>query len=110
MTQNQYNLPLLEAVCRRGVLCATSVRYWRGCKKLRPEDLGLDPAHVSVRLIQLGQKRLVPREALSAFALIESRAHSLVEQASFPFLGGIARFVPNLRLGDLTTGLAHCAK
>jgi hypothetical protein len=104
MTQ-VYNLPLLEAVCRRGVLCATSVRYWRGCKKLRPEDLGLDPAHVSARLIQLGQKRLVPRDALSAFALIESRAHSLVEQASFPFLGGIARLVPNPRLGDLTSGL-----
>ena len=106
MTQtNDYNLPLLEAVCRRGVLCATSVRYWRGCKKLKPEDLGLDPAHVSDRLIQLGQKRLVPREALKAFALIESRAHSLVEQASFPFLGGIARFVPNPRLGDLTAAL-----
>lgn len=101
----EYNLPLLEAVCRRGVLCNVSVRYWRGCKKLRPEDLGLDPAHVSDRLIHLGHKRLVPREALAAFSLIESRSHSLVEAASFPFLGGIARFVPNPRLTDLTDGL-----
>ena len=100
-----YDLPLLEAVCRRGVLCNVSVRYWRGCKKLRPEDLGLDPVNVSDRLIQLGHKRLVPREALAAFSLIESRAHSLVEAASFPFLGGIARFVPNPRLGDLTDAL-----
>jgi len=91
--------------CADGEFCATSVRYWRGCKKLRPEDLGLDPAHVSDRLIQLGHKRLVPRDALAAFALIESRAHSLVEAASFPFLGGIARFVPNPRLADLTDGL-----
>lgn len=67
------NLPLLEAVCRRGVLVATSVRYWRGCKRLTPEDLGLDPAHVSERLFQLGQKRLIPRDSLQAFALIESR-------------------------------------
>ncbi|MDB6078842.1 MAG: hypothetical protein JWO82_2589, partial [Akkermansiaceae bacterium] len=89
----QYNLPLLEAICRRGVLCATSVRYWRGCKRLKAEDLGLDPAQVSQRLIQLGHKRLVPREALAAFALIESRAHALIEASSFPFLGGIARFV-----------------
>lgn len=102
---NDYNLPLLEAVCRRGVLIATSIRYWRGCKRLKPEDLGLDPAHVSDRLIQLGHKRLVPREALQPFALIESRAHSLVEAASFPFLGGIARFVPNPRLVGLTDGL-----
>lgn len=101
----QYNLPLLEAVCRRGVLCATSVRYWRGCKRLNAEDLGLDPANVSNRLIQLGHKRLVPREALSAFALIESRAHALVEGSSFPFLGGIARFVPNPRLAVLNEGL-----
>lgn len=102
---NDYNLPLLEAVCRRGVLIATSIRYWRGCKRLKPEDLGLDPTHVSDRLIQLGHKRLVPREALQPFALIESRAHSLVEAASFPFLGGIARFVPNPRLVGLTDGL-----
>jgi hypothetical protein len=105
MSNNQYNLPLLEAVCRRGVLCATSVRYWRGCKRLNAEDLGLDPANVSDRLIQLGHKRLVPREALSAFALIESRAHALVEGSSFPFLGGIARFVPNPRLASLNEGL-----
>ncbi|MBN8460992.1 MAG: hypothetical protein J0M04_24440 [Verrucomicrobia bacterium] len=94
-------LPLLEAVCRRGVLVATSVRYWRGCKRLSPEDLGLDPAHVSERLIQLGHKRLIPRDALQAFALIESRVQSTVESASFPFLGGIGRFVPNPRLGEL---------
>lgn len=102
-----YHLPLLEAVCRRGVLCATSVRYWRGCKRLNAEDLGLDPSSVSDRLIRLGHKRLVPREALAAFALIESRAHALVEGSSFPFLGGIARFVPNPRLAALNEGLDH---
>nr|WP_246418249.1 DUF3150 domain-containing protein [Haloferula luteola] len=105
MVANSYHLPLLEAVCRRGVLCNTSIRYWRGCKRLKPEDLGLDPDHVSDRLIQLGHKRLVPREALQPFALIESRAHSMVETASFPFLGGIARFVPNPRLLALSDGL-----
>ena len=98
-------IPLLEAVCRRGVLVATSVRYWRGCKRLSPEDLGLDPAHVSERLIQLGHKRLIPRDALAAFALIESRVQATVESASFPFLGGIGRFVPNPRLGELTDKL-----
>ncbi|MEI6606148.1 MAG: DUF3150 domain-containing protein [Verrucomicrobiota bacterium] len=102
--QNQ-NQSLLDAVCRRGVLVATSVRYWRGCKRLNPEDLGLDPAHVSDRLIQLGHKRLIPRDALAAFALIESRVQATVESSSFPFLGGIGRFVPNPRLGDLTDKL-----
>ena len=99
------NQTLLEGICRRGVLISTSVRYWRGCKRLNAEDLGLDPAHVSDRLIQLGHKRLIPRDALSAFALIESRVNATVEGSSFPFLGGIARFVPNARLGDLTDRL-----
>jgi hypothetical protein len=96
------NTTLLDGICRRGVLVSTSVRYWRGCKRLNAEDLGLDPAHVSERLIQLGHKRLIPRDALSAFALIESRVQATVESSSFPFLGGIGRFVPNPRLGDLT--------
>lgn len=99
------NTTLLDGICRRGVLVATSVRYWRGCKRLNPEDLGLDPAHVSDRLIQLGHKRLIPRDALQAFALIESRVQATVESSSFPFLGGIGRFVPNPRLGDLTDKL-----
>ena len=105
MNSNNTSTPLLDAVCRRGVLVATSVRYWRGCKKLSPEDLGLDPAHVSDRLIQLGHKRLIPRDALQAFALIESRVQATVESSSFPFLGGIGRFVPNPRLGELTDRL-----
>ncbi|MEI7911831.1 MAG: DUF3150 domain-containing protein [Verrucomicrobiota bacterium] len=105
-TNNQSNnTSLLDAVCRRGVLIATSVRFWRGCKRLTPEDLGLDPANVNERLIQLGHKHLIPREALSAFALIESRVQATVESSSFPFLGGIGRFVPNPRLGDLTDKL-----
>lgn len=94
--------PLLDAVCQKGVLISTSVRFWRGCKRLKPEDLGLDPNKVSKRLIQLGQKRLIPKDALQDFALIESRTNACVEGASFPFLGGIARFVPNAKLQDLT--------
>ncbi len=93
--------PLLDAICQQGILIATSVRYWRGCKRLTPEDLGLDPAHVSDRLIHLGHKRLIPRDALAGFALIESRTNALVEGASFPFLGGIARYVPNARIAEL---------
>jgi hypothetical protein len=99
------NQTLLDGICRRGVLVSTSVRYWRGCKRLNPEDLGLDPAHVSdrlIQLIQLGHKRLIPRDALSTFALIESRVQATVESSSFPFLGGIGRCVPNPRLGELT--------
>jgi hypothetical protein len=89
---------LLDGICRKGVLVTTTVRYWRGCKKLKPEDLGLKASDVSDRLIRLGQKRLIPRDALADFSVIESRAHAAVEGSSFPFLGGLARFVPNPNL------------
>lgn len=92
------NNQLLDGICQRGVLATTTVRYWRGCKKLKAEDLGLKTEDVSNRLIRLGQKRLIPQDALADFALIESRAHATVDGASFPFLGGIARFIPNPNL------------
>lgn len=93
---------LMQALTRQGVLINVSIRYWRAHKKLRPEDIGLAPDKVSARLISLGHKRLLPREATAALALVESRAHALVEVNSFPFLNGLARFVPNAKLAEVT--------
>src|SRR6187549_607499 len=61
---------LLDVLTREGVLINVSVRYWRGCKKLRPEDLGLAADDVSNRLISLGHKRLLPKEATADLTLI----------------------------------------
>ncbi|MBE0542251.1 MAG: hypothetical protein IH623_12760 [Verrucomicrobia bacterium] len=46
--------PLLQSLTREGVLINVSVRFWRAHKKLRAEDLGLEPNKVSDRLISLG--------------------------------------------------------
>ena len=96
--------PLLDAISREGVLASVSIRYWRAAKKLEAADLGLNDRQIAERLIVLGHKRLLPREALARFALIESRAHAIVERYSFSFLG-LARFVPNQNLGRLTSAL-----
>ena len=96
MQENQ----LLEALTREGVLINVSVRYWRATKKLNAEDIGLDPESVETRLISLGHKNLIPKESLQAFALIEGRAHALVEANSFPFLNNLAHFLPNSRLEE----------
>jgi len=101
MNDNQ----LLDVLAREGVLLNVSVRFWRAAKRLKAEDLGLDPDTVTNHLISLGHKKLVPRDALKNFALIESRAHSLVDASTFPFLGGIARFLPNAKLGAVTAKL-----
>jgi hypothetical protein len=94
--------PLLQTLTREGVLISVSVRYWRAHKKLRPEDIGIEPDKLSKRLISLGHKRLLPKEATAALSLIESRAHATVEAGTFPFLNGLARFVPNAKLGEVS--------
>lgn len=96
---------LLSILTREGVLLKVSVRYWRGCKQLKPEDIGLRPGDVSERLVSLGHKRLLPRDATAALALVESRAHAFVEANTFPFLNGLAHFLPNPRLEEVTTRL-----
>ena len=99
------DLYLLDVLTREGVLINVSVRYWRAAKKLQAQDLGLDPDDVAERLISLGHKRLLPKDALAPFALVESRAHALVEASSFPFLNGVARYLPNTKLAEVTTRL-----
>jgi len=99
------NNHLLDALTREGVLISVSVRYWRATRKLNPEDLGLDPDNVTERLISLGHKKLLPREALERLALVESRAHSLIESSTFPFLNGLGHFLPNTKLEEVTRKL-----
>lgn len=104
---NENSSHLLDMLTREGVLINVSVRYWRATKKLNAEDLGLDPESVETRLISLGHKNLIPRESLQAFALIEGRAHALVEANTFPFLNGLGHFLPNTRLQETTEALAQ---
>ena len=90
---------MLDLLTREGVLMSVSVRYWRAAKKLQAQDLGLDPDDFTDRLISLGHKRLMPKDALAGFALIESLAHALVDSATFPFLKGLARAEGTRRKG-----------
>jgi hypothetical protein len=99
------NTDLLKVLGREGVLVNVSVRYWRAHKKLKPEDIGLDADNITDRLISLGHKKLVPSDALKRLATIESRAHATVDANSFPFLGGIAHFLPNAKLAEVTSKL-----
>jgi hypothetical protein len=96
---------LLPLLTREGVLIKVSVRFWRGCKKLKAEDIGLKSSDVSDRLISLGHKRLLPRESTQQLSLLEGRAHALIEGNTFPFLNGLAHFLPNARLQEVTQRL-----
>lgn len=96
---------LLPLLTKEGVLIKVSIRFWRGCKKLRAEDIGLKSSDVSDRLISLGHKRLLPKESTQQLALLEGRAHALVEGNTFPFLNGLAHFLPNGKLAEVTSRL-----
>ena len=98
---------LLDVLTREAVLVNVSVRYWRATEKLDAEDLGLDPGAVETRLIQLGHKKLLPKEPLQAFALIEGRAHALVAANTLPFLDGLGHFLPNARLEETVSRLGE---
>jgi len=89
-----HNQQLLDVLTREGVLINVSVRYWRGCKKLKARTSALMPRDVSNRLISLGHKRLLPKDATADLALIEGRAHALIEANTFPFLNGLGHFLP----------------
>jgi len=95
------NTDLLQVLTREGVLINASVRYPRFHKKLRAADLGLEPDQVNERLLSLGHKKLLPKEALAELALIESRTHAIIDKSTFPFLGGIGHFLPNAKLVDV---------
>ena len=93
---------LLDVLTREGVLISVSIRLWRAQKKLQAEDIGLESDDVNKRLISLGHKKLLPREAMANLALIEGRAHALVESNTFPFLNGLGHFLPNKKLAEVT--------
>jgi hypothetical protein len=99
------NPQILDALTREGVLISVSIRYWRATKKLNAEDLGLDPEKITNRLISLGHKKLLPKEAMEPFALIESRAHALIESSTFPFLNGLGHYLPNAKLDKVSIRL-----
>ncbi|MCX6887724.1 MAG: DUF3150 domain-containing protein [Verrucomicrobiota bacterium] len=95
------NENLLSVLTREGVLIKVGISYWRGNKKLRPEDIGLERKALSERLISLGHKRLLPRDCLQELALIEGRAHALIDYHTFPFLNGLGHFLPNAKVEDV---------
>jgi hypothetical protein len=99
------NNPITEALAREGVLITVSIRYWRGNKKLNPEEVGLEPSKISDRLVSLGHKRLLPKECFDKLSLIEGRVHAFIEENTFPFLGGLGHFMPNTKLDEVTQHL-----
>jgi hypothetical protein len=91
-------LPKLSvADLRRGVTVDLQITRWRGKAKLTAEDLGLSAQEEAERRVvdawvELGEKRLIRREATNRLAAIESEARVWLRQCSYPTIWG--HFVP----------------
>jgi hypothetical protein len=81
----------LQNLFHDGMLVDLTVRYWSAQRKLNEEDIGLDEVSDA---FSLGKKLLIPYEIMHEFKLIESRARTLIDNSSYRFPIGNARFIP----------------
>ena len=95
-----------EALTQRGYLMELRVSRWSGRHRLSESDLGLDGL-TDAALHRLGQRQLVPADAVSRIAAVETRARKRVENVSYPFPIASARFVPVAVLGPLLADLSR---
>lgn len=80
-------------IFKDGILVDINVCFWSGAKVLVAQDLGLKEETIA-EAYKLGRKMLVPRDTIRKFRALESKARHLVEQNSFRFPLGNARFIP----------------
>lgn len=83
----------MNSIFNDGILVDVNVSYWSGTKALKPEDLGLDPTTVP-EAFRLGKKYLVPMDTIRQFRTIEGQARRVIDDNSFKFPIGNAKFVP----------------
>lgn len=81
-----------------GYLVDIDVSFWSAAKKLTEDDVGLD--NVS-EAYTLGKKHLIPREVIQSFRRIESRARALIDNSTFHFPIGNARFIPKRKFSKV---------
>jgi len=80
-------------IFKDGILINVNVCFWSGAKALTAQDLGLEEKKIA-EVYKLGRKMLIPADTIRKFRALESKARHLVEQNSFRFPLGNARFIP----------------
>jgi len=91
-------------IFKDGILVDINVCFWSGAKILTAQDLGLDEKKI-VGAYKLGRKMLIPADTIRTFRALESKARHLIEQNSFKFPLGNARFVPKKKFPRILKSL-----
>jgi hypothetical protein len=92
-----------------GNLVDVNVSMWTATKILTHEDLGLGQTDIS-SAFSLGKKTLIPAEVIAEFKALDNKARSVLNNYSFKFTFGGARFVPKKRFMDFDTEINEVIK
>lgn len=88
-----------DALFRDGVLMDIDIAFWAGLARNSRQDVGLDAnAPLPGFVVGLGTKRLIPEAYVRTWRSAANRARYALEQSSFRFPVGGARFVPTAAL------------
>ena len=91
-------------IFKDGLLVDINVSFWSGSKILTATDLGLEEDKV-VDAFRLGKKMLIPARIIQNIRRVESRARAIVDEHSFHFNIGNAKFVPHTVFSKVLEGL-----
>jgi hypothetical protein len=90
----------MRGIFTDGILMDIDVSFWSGAEALIAEDQGLQETDIS-DAYRLGKKFLIPATVIREFRAIEGRARRLVDDNSFPFPIGGARFIPRRKFSKV---------
>lgn len=96
---------IVDSIKKEGYLIDLAVSKWSGKARLEAEDLGVEGL-TEKELHKLGQRQLVPAEEIQAIGRIEQAARQRIQETSYEFPAGRARFVPVKVLGQLLADLS----
>jgi hypothetical protein len=100
---------LINNLFATGAVVKVKVSAWSATKKLNPIELGLPENSINKDIINLGSKRLIPKEEMSKLYNIRAKANQKISTVSFDFdFGG--NFVPNKKLDELKKELESLKK
>lgn len=89
-----------KSIFTDGVLLDLDIGYWRGWTKLNADDLDKEEKDI-LDVFALGKKRMLRNQDFSNFTVVESRARSLLQRFSYPFMLSTVRFVPFTTLKEM---------
>jgi archaellum component FlaC len=92
----------IKNIFSNGVLIDVNISAWTGEKQLTADDLGIDPEKLPASF-KLGKKSLIPTATIQKFRHLDYLARKTLENKSYKFPFGSARFIPKKIFDEFNT-------